>query len=47
MFVQAGNVVSANIYRDDDKPYYYRGNKILLAIVGVNIVLFCACQGVL
>jgi hypothetical protein len=27
------------IYRDDDKPYYRRGNKVLLALVGWNIVM--------
>lgn len=27
------------IYREDDKPYYRRGNKILLAIVGWNVVM--------
>lgn len=27
------------IYRDDDKPYYRRGNKVLLALVGWNMVM--------
>jgi hypothetical protein len=27
------------IYREDDKPYYRRGNKVLLALVGWNIVM--------
>ncbi|CAM1510556.1 Fc.00g008910.m01.CDS01 [Cosmosporella sp. VM-42] len=40
MFVQTGNIVASNIYRDDDKPLYRRGNKILLAITSFNIVLF-------
>lgn len=40
MFVQSGNIISTNIYRDDDKPLYRRGNKILLAICSFNIVLF-------
>lgn len=40
MFVQGGNVVAVNIYRDDDKPLYIRGNKILLAICVVNIFVF-------
>ncbi|KAJ8089387.1 hypothetical protein PM082_014635 [Marasmius tenuissimus] len=40
MFVQAGNIVGSNIYRDDDRPLYQRGNKILLAICSVNIFLF-------
>ncbi|CZS94175.1 related to permease [Rhynchosporium agropyri] len=40
MFVQSGNIVAVNIYRDDDKPLYVRGNKILLGICSFNIVLF-------
>ncbi|KAK1580759.1 uncharacterized protein LY79DRAFT_671637 [Colletotrichum navitas] len=40
MFVQAGNIAASNIYRDDDRPLYRRGNKILLGICCFNIVLF-------
>lgn len=40
MFVQAGNIVATNIYREDDRPYYIRGNKVLLALCCYNIVLF-------
>lgn len=40
MFVQSGNIIASNIYRDDDQPLYRRGNKILLAICCFNIVLF-------
>ncbi|KAH7153324.1 major facilitator superfamily domain-containing protein [Dactylonectria macrodidyma] len=40
MFVQSGNIVASNIYREDDAPLYRRGNKILLAIASFNIVLF-------
>lgn len=42
MFVQASNIISSNIYRDNDKPLYKRGNKILLGIVAWN---FCAFIG--
>lgn len=38
--VQVGNIISSNIYRDEDKPLYRRGNKILVAICAFNIVLF-------
>ncbi|KLU82225.1 hypothetical protein MAPG_01300 [Magnaporthiopsis poae ATCC 64411] len=40
MFVQSGNIIATNIYRDDDQPLYVRGNKILLGITCLNIVLF-------
>ncbi|KAI1085799.1 MFS general substrate transporter [Whalleya microplaca] len=40
MFVQSGNIIASNIYRDDDQPLYKRGNRILLGITVFNIVLF-------
>jgi hypothetical protein len=40
MFVQSGNIIGVNIYRENDRPYYIRGNKILLAICCFNILLF-------
>ena len=39
MTVQASNVISSNIYRNNDKPLYRRGNKILLGILTWNVVL--------
>ncbi|KOS19819.1 putative transporter [Escovopsis weberi] len=44
MFVQSGNIISTNIYREDDKPLYRRGNTILLAITCFNISLFYAAK---
>lgn len=38
--VQVGNVYSANIYRDDDKPLYHRGNDVLIGINVLAILLF-------
>ena len=40
MFVQSGNIIASNIYRDDDQPLYKRGNTILLGITSFNIILF-------
>lgn len=40
MFVQSGNILASNIYRDEDRPFYVRGNRILLGIVCYNIVQF-------
>lgn len=32
------------IYRTDDSPYYYTGNKVLLGIVAYNICLFIGAK---
>lgn len=37
MAVQASNVFSTQVYQNNDKPYYYTGNKVLLAILAYNI----------
>lgn len=44
MTVQASSIISQNIYRDDDKPLYRRGNKVLLAICAYNFVLFIGAK---
>jgi MFS family permease len=40
MAVQSSNIFSSQIYRADDKPYYYKGNKVLLALVAYNVIIF-------
>lgn len=38
--VQCGGITAANIYRADDKPLYKRGNRVLIGINVLVIVLF-------
>ena len=40
MFLQAGVIISSNIYRADDSPLYRRGNSILLGLLALNLVLY-------
>ncbi|KAK9362795.1 major facilitator superfamily domain-containing protein [Lipomyces starkeyi] len=37
--VQLGNIISANMYRADDAPFYRRGNSILIGILVFNICM--------
>lgn len=37
MFVQLGSIAAKNIYREDDKPLYHRGNMQLFAIAAATI----------
>ncbi|KLO13961.1 MFS general substrate transporter [Schizopora paradoxa] len=40
MFVQASSIVIANVYQSSDAPLYKRGNRILIAICCVNMVIY-------
>ncbi|KAK4226000.1 major facilitator superfamily domain-containing protein [Podospora fimiseda] len=44
MTVQSGNIIASNIYREEDRPLYKTGNKVLLSIVIYNIVQFYATK---
>ncbi|KAE8351314.1 major facilitator superfamily domain-containing protein [Aspergillus coremiiformis] len=44
MCVQLGNIIGNNVYRDDDKPKYRRGNTVLFALNILGIVLFLATK---
>lgn len=41
---QASNIISSNIYREGDAPFYFTGNKVLIGIVCWNILLFVATK---
>ena len=44
MCVQAGGIIAANVYQEDDAPRYTRGNTFLLTAVGLNIVIYLSTK---
>src|ERR1700712_46016 len=42
--VQVGGIMATNIYLDDDKPLYHRGNRVLLGINVMVVILFLFCK---
>ncbi|MCJ1481729.1 hypothetical protein MMC06_001888 [Schaereria dolodes] len=44
MAVQASNIFASQVYRNDDKPLYRRGNKVLLGIAVYNSALFVVAK---
>jgi hypothetical protein len=42
VIVQMGSVIGSQIYRADDQPYYYRGNKVCISILALALVVLVA-----
>lgn len=42
VIVQIGSVIGSQIYRQDDSPYYYRGNKVCISICAFALVVVVA-----
>ncbi|KAA8644918.1 hypothetical protein EYZ11_005300 [Aspergillus tanneri] len=42
VIVQIGSIISSQIYRSYDSPYYYQGNKVLISICGLTLAIFIA-----
>ncbi|KAL4959714.1 putative transporter [Aspergillus stella-maris] len=40
MMVQVSNIIGNNIYREDDKPHYRVGNRVLIALAAWSLALF-------
>ncbi|KAH6695721.1 major facilitator superfamily domain-containing protein [Plectosphaerella plurivora] len=45
MFVQVGGIIHSNIYRQNDRPHYRRGNTVLTAIAVMNIAMYIITKG--
>ncbi|KAI4724383.1 putative MFS transporter [Aureobasidium sp. EXF-10728] len=44
---ELGSAAAAQIYREQDKPYYYTGNKVLISICAATLVVILTHRGVL
>ena len=45
MSVQISSIISANVYRKDDRPEYRRGNRVLVGVACLNIVVYLCVKG--
>lgn len=42
--IQLAGIVGQNVYRSDDAPLYFRGNRALVGVCCMNIALFVLCK---
>ena len=42
--IQLAGIVGQNIYRADDAPLYFRGNRVLIGLCCMNLALFLLCK---
>lgn len=40
VIVQIGSLISSQIYRSYDAPYYKQGNKVLISVCALSVVVF-------
>jgi len=44
MAVQLSSIISSNIYRQDDRPEYRRGNRVLVGVTCLNIAVYASVK---
>ncbi|KAH8901126.1 MFS general substrate transporter [Thozetella sp. PMI_491] len=44
IFQQLGGIIGSNIYHPDDAPLYRRGNKVLLGMLALNVVVYSSTK---
>ncbi|KAG6116887.1 hypothetical protein E4U13_001565 [Claviceps humidiphila] len=44
MSSQIASIISSQMYRESDKPYYYKGNRMLLGVLAWNVILIVALK---